>query len=318
MSTDAGWVNAATLWLSIPHRTQFDGTVWAGSNCGPASLAMVLEAYGLRDYANDALRGEVNRLQGDHNPDNGTSLYAISSVAQRAGLYPMGLGQRWTLDDVRSTLGQGRPIITLTRYADLPGNGRSDPGTNHYIVLSGLSGDNIIYNDPAYSQGAGRALLIPPDALLRAWANSDIPGQAVSFALNGTGAGLMSPLSMRQHLFTGGGLAELGIEPAGVDFDFNRDVVAAAQREFFWKAAILGITNRPVMDLSPGESETPEAGQTMQPEPAAASTLDPRIASPWLVLLVFAVGLLLASGTLTVAFVRLPQTPTDRRPRTTP
>lgn len=192
VSAEASWLGPGRLWLGVPHRSQFDGTFYAETNCGPASLGMILEAYGLR-YPTDAIRGEVNRFQGDANPDSGTSLGAVALVGQRAGLYPVGLQRRWSSDDVRAHLAAGRPIITLVRFADLPGNSGSDLATNHYIVLTGLAGDQFIYNDSAYVQGAGRGLLIPPDVLDRAWDNSVIPGQAVAFSLNSTGAGLLHP-----------------------------------------------------------------------------------------------------------------------------
>lgn len=192
VSAEASWLGPGRLWLGVPHRSQFDGTFYAETNCGPASLGMILEAYGLR-YATDAIRGEVNRFQGDSNPDSGTSLGAVALVAQRAGLYPVGLQRRWSIDDVRAHLTAGRPIITLVRFADLPGNSGSDLATNHYIVLTGLSGEQFIYNDSAYVQGAGRGLLIPADVLKRAWDNSVIPGQAVAFSLNSVGAGLLQP-----------------------------------------------------------------------------------------------------------------------------
>src|SRR5205814_716831 len=63
--------------------------------------------------------------------------------------------------------------------------------TNHYIVLSGLSGDNLIYNDAAYFRGVGRGLMISPEVLSRAWANSVIPGHAVAFALDAEGSGVL-------------------------------------------------------------------------------------------------------------------------------
>ncbi len=198
-SRDAGWVDATTLWLGVPHRTQFDNTLYGPTNCGPTSLGMILEAYGLSGYPTDAIRGEVNRISGDFNSDNGTSLYSIATVAQRAGLYPVGLGKRWSLDDVRTNLKAGRPVITLTRYADLPGNSYYGGDINHYIVLTGLSGDQIIYNDSAYSQGKGRGLLISPETLQRAWANSTIPGHSVAFALNSAGDGLLSATALARR-----------------------------------------------------------------------------------------------------------------------
>ena len=152
---------------------------------------MVLGAYGLTGYPTDALRGEVNRLMGNFDPDSGTSLPALATVARRAGLYPMDLNKRWTLQDVRTHLAAGRPIITLVRYADLPGNGYFTQDINHYVVLSGFNGDQIIYNDGAYVQGRGRALLIAPEVLERGWRNSNIPYHGVAFALNAEGDGVI-------------------------------------------------------------------------------------------------------------------------------
>jgi hypothetical protein len=196
-SAEAKWLDASTLWLGVPHRTQLDNSLYAQSNCGPASLGMILSAYGLSDYPIAGLRGEVNRIQGNFDPNEGTSLPALAAVGQRAGLYPMGLYgpaggfKRWTVDDLREHLKAGRPIITLARYADLPGNSYFAGDINHYIVLSGLEGDNFIYNDAAYVQGRGRGLMIAPDVLQRAWADSNIPSHAVAFALNPEGNGLL-------------------------------------------------------------------------------------------------------------------------------
>ena len=38
-------------------------------------------------------------------------------------------------------------MIVLTRIADLPGARNTDDGTNHYIVISPVAGDQFIYND---------------------------------------------------------------------------------------------------------------------------------------------------------------------------
>jgi hypothetical protein len=197
-SKDAGWLSATQLWLGIPHRSQFDGTTYAQTNCGPTSLGMVLNAFGLAGYPSDALRGEVNRIMGNDDPNEGTSLPALAVVARRAGLYPVDLYskdniyRRWTIDDVRAHLKAGQPIITLVRYGDLPGNGWYAGDTNHYIVLAGVAGDNIIYNDAAYPPGTGRALVMSPDVLQRAWNQSVIPGHALAFALNPGGDGLLN------------------------------------------------------------------------------------------------------------------------------
>jgi hypothetical protein len=196
-SSEARWLDTEKLWLAVPHRTQFDNSFYAESNCGPTSLGMILEAYGLKEYRTDVLRDEVNRIQGNASPYEGTGLPALAAVGQRAGLVPLGLYARpggyarWTLEDVRGHVTAGRPVIVLTRIADLPGARNADDGTNHYIVISGVSGDQFIYNDSAYPEGRGAGLLIPPDALRRAWERSMIPGHAVAFARDSDGSGLL-------------------------------------------------------------------------------------------------------------------------------
>jgi hypothetical protein len=238
-SNEASWINATTLWLGVPHRSQFDNSLYGPTNCGPTSLGMIFEAYGLKGYPTDAIRGEVNRISGDFNPDNGTSLYSIGTVAQRAGLYPIGLGKRWTLDDVRASLKAGRPVITLTRYADLPGNSYYGSDINHYIVLTGLAGDQIIYNDAAYSQGRGRGLMISPDALQRAWANSTIPGHSVAFAMNSAGDGLLSAATIARRAAEEEQLTE---EEALVDEDETATELQGLARAVVFDSATIGET----------------------------------------------------------------------------
>lgn len=187
---------------------------------------MILEAYGLKNYPTDVLRGEVNRIQGNSDPSQGTSLPALAAVAQRAGLYPIGLYARpgvyarWTMDDVRASLKAGRPVIMLTRYGDLPGNGAYEANTNHYIVLSGLSGDQFIYNDTAYPQGRGAGLLIAPEALKRASDRSVLPGQGVAFALRADGSGLLQPERLASE-----------VEEADIELADETDLILAAMED---------------------------------------------------------------------------------------
>ncbi|HZT06781.1 MAG TPA: C39 family peptidase [Chloroflexota bacterium] len=298
-STEAAWLDSSTLWLGVPHRSQFDGTLYAPTNCGPASLGMVFEAFGLKGYPTDAIRGEVNRLQGDSNPDDGTSLYAIAAVAQRAGLVPVGISKRWTLKDVRAALEQGQPVITLTRYADLPGNGRLDPGTNHYIVLTGVKGDQFIYNDPAYAQGAGRALLMPPETLLRAWADADIPAHAVAFALDASGAALLSPSAIR-HLTYPDPDVNAAVLP-GSDDAFAIDPSAA----IFWQAVVQGI-GAPSSDDPPALRAAPASHRPTTGGMGPASGIaDPPPPMPWLALLLVIISLVTTAATITFAMARV-------------
>jgi hypothetical protein len=179
------------LALAVPYRTQFDGTTYASSNCGPTSLAMVLEAYGLK-LPTSRLRAMVGELQPPEWGD-GVALDSLAVIAQRHGLVPVGLYRRggggpfsnykrWTLAEVRQQLLAGRPVITLARYAELPGNAAIRSNSDHWIVLTGVWGSNFIYNDPAPNGGLpGYGRLMSEAMLLHVWSTSSIPRHAAAF-----------------------------------------------------------------------------------------------------------------------------------------
>ncbi|MFN0070423.1 MAG: C39 family peptidase [Chloroflexota bacterium] len=183
------WENGATVWLGVPFRTQMDGTYFSQVNCGPASLAMAMGAFGI-SLDPHGIREYVNFISGNLDSDAGTSLDHIARVAREAGLRTLDLysarGYRtWDLNLVRQHVAQGHPVITLTRYQSLPGNGNSRFDTDHYVVITGLSGDDFIYNDPAFGSNAGYGLLISGPDLERAWVFSTIPGHALALASDG-------------------------------------------------------------------------------------------------------------------------------------
>jgi hypothetical protein len=196
-----GWFAPDVLWLGVPSRTQFDGTPYAAVNCGPSALGMILEAFGLHMPTHD-LRLLANALQGTWGYDDGIALDYLAEIGARAGLTPLGLYDeerrgyhRWTVDEVRRAVLAGYPVLVLTKYRLLPGNGAFTGGINHYIVISGLLGDDFLYNDSAYGGAGGRALILPAEQLEAAWATADIPRHAVAFALGEERLGLVSPLA---------------------------------------------------------------------------------------------------------------------------
>ncbi|MFN8526057.1 MAG: C39 family peptidase [Chloroflexota bacterium] len=183
VASDIGaWWDESMMWLRVPFRTQLDGTAFAPVNCGPASLSMVLAAFGV-EVAPDVLRDYVNALSGDYSPDDGTSLHLLSSVAAEAGLQTMGASDRWTIPSVRDHVRLGHPVITLAKYRSLPGNGRSAVEFDHYVVITGSVGDDLIYNDAALPDNQGQNLLMSSADLERAWHNSSIPRHAAAFGL---------------------------------------------------------------------------------------------------------------------------------------
>ncbi len=165
--------------LAVPLRSQLDGTVYAEANCGPASLAMVLEAYGLRPTVPE-LRALANRLQGTTAPDTGVWPEVLARIAAAYGFQVTGPRPSWTPDEVRAALDRHEPVITIVKYRELPSNGASIATTDHYIVLTGYQGDRFFYNDPAFADEAGFGRVLTESELRRAWAGAAAPGIALA------------------------------------------------------------------------------------------------------------------------------------------
>ena len=172
--------------VTVPWRTQLDGSVYAGSNCGPASLGMVLDAFGINKSTFD-LRKLSHTYQGTWGSQAGTGLEHLARAAEDAGVGTRGLydGRRfrsWSAGELREEVAQGHPVIILTKYRLLPGHERSGTGFDHYIVLWDLDGDDFIYHDPAFTRARdGQARRMSAATLERATRASIIPGQAVAF-----------------------------------------------------------------------------------------------------------------------------------------
>lgn len=152
--------------LSEPvYRTQRDGSRYAISNCGPASLGMVLDAYGI-ERTNVELRELTHTYQGTWPNRGGTALQHMAHVAEDFfvpvhGLYEADRSEfhRWSIDDITREVQAGRWVIPLVRYGILPGHETSGVRTGHYIVLYRIDGDGFVYDDPAYNpveEGQGR------------------------------------------------------------------------------------------------------------------------------------------------------------------
>jgi peptidase C39-like protein len=193
MSASRYWIDSPVFRLDVPFRTQKDGGQWQTSNCGPAALGMVLDGFGIVGQPTDDLRFRSHTYQGTVGMRTGTALQHVARVAEDFGLSAHGLynaaGEfsRWSLDDIRGQLRQGRPVMPLVRLYLLPGHEGVGTRWGHYILLTGISEDGFFYNDPlkpSAAEGMGRR--ISAEQLERAMANSHIPGQAVAFGAPGS------------------------------------------------------------------------------------------------------------------------------------
>lgn len=175
--------------IPVPYRSQFDGTVWAESNCGPTSLSMALGALGI-DVGQIPLRSLANQQMGMADPNNGTTWESLAYAAKAEGATVTGLysaGQKyqsWSIDQLKSQLSQGHPVMLLVYYRALPGHSASGYYGDHYIVALGFDQNgNLVFNDPA-SYGNGSGKLMTPAELTAAWSHTTAGLVRTAFAVS--------------------------------------------------------------------------------------------------------------------------------------
>jgi hypothetical protein len=172
------------LVLPVPQRSQADGTVWASSNCGPAAISEVLEAFGQK-LPTKVLRDRANQLLGISDPNTGTRIQDLAQVVREHGLtvtgpYDGGKFRRWTLDDVRAEIQAGHPVVVQVYYPLLPNHRGSGISTDHYVAIVGISGDGFVFNDSADRDAPGYHQEMTADQFTRAWGASQQPFGAFS------------------------------------------------------------------------------------------------------------------------------------------
>jgi LysM repeat protein len=161
-----------------PYRSQLDGTPFAPANCGPTALGMALDAFGV-SIAPRQLRAEALDAQHMYGNGVGTLITALAQVAEEHGLQTRDLREddgslhRWSLDDLRSHISQGQPVIVQVRYRSLPGRGGAYYFGDHYILVTGVVGDGFLYNDPIDIDGLGWDRVISGNTLHIAMNASD-------------------------------------------------------------------------------------------------------------------------------------------------
>jgi ABC-type bacteriocin/lantibiotic exporter with double-glycine peptidase domain len=164
--------------LDVPYRSQWGtGADVFKSDCGPASLAMLLEWKG-KSILIDALAIECGMSAGKAYT-NATDLIRVGSLH---GL-TLVRQQPLTMGDLETEIGNGRPCIALIKYGEL-GDLRQDRSfvDTHWLVVIGVDGDTVTVHDPDWRSAGGAGLRIPRDTFDRAW-RATLPNGAPRQAL---------------------------------------------------------------------------------------------------------------------------------------
>jgi LysM repeat protein len=172
--------------LPVAFLSQFDGSPFAATDCGPASVAMAINyATGEHLTPLQARQAIIHLPGGGYaaNPSSGTAIQDLARLARAHNVDAfVGDGAAstgWGPERIRLHLSQGHPVIVLTRLGYLPGYSPTAQ-VDHYIVLTGANGSGYVYNDPALPTGNKRT--ISDKQLQIAQRMAGVPGQGAAFA----------------------------------------------------------------------------------------------------------------------------------------
>lgn len=156
------WLDAAELDFVVPGIAQ-TGDV---TNCGPTAAAMIVAAFeGLGDEGRlVGLRDEIGRWSWEEFPLRRVSLPGYDAGMTTPGMlravldrfaapvafepfeHPWIPAEAWSLLALARYLEESRPVLALVQASTL-WNARTP--SLHWVVVRGLDGGDVIYNDPA-------------------------------------------------------------------------------------------------------------------------------------------------------------------------
>jgi ABC-type bacteriocin/lantibiotic exporter with double-glycine peptidase domain len=151
--------------LAIGYKSQLDPDAGRSRNdCGPACLAMLLNALGLA-----ATTDEVFQRCGA--PASGfVSMAQLMRAGRRYGA-PLDFHRGWGLVELRRRLDEARPLIALVHYAAFselqPGLSTQSPFTGpHFVLVVGYDEDRVVVHDPLWTGERRR------EGAFRPWPNA--------------------------------------------------------------------------------------------------------------------------------------------------
>ncbi len=158
---------ATTTVPYVPFYSQFkdvSSASWQKKACGIASLAMVIGFYGRNMASVDALLSQ-GIAAGAYLENAGWTYKGLIQVSKKYGLdgmsYDLGkLDTKSAFAQFKDSLKNG-PVIASVHY-------KFDPKSPipHLVVIDGIEGDTIYYNDPASKKGGEK---ISVATFLKAW-----------------------------------------------------------------------------------------------------------------------------------------------------
>lgn len=132
--------------LNVPYKSQNDPDAQAENNdCGPCCLAMILLTQGKNVATADVYAASGVRA------DRPLTFDEVKTAAGNYGL-PLSWRTGISLQDVRSYIDQGTPVIALVKYQYLADRqGQSTTG-GHFVLVVGYDDDagELVINDPYY------------------------------------------------------------------------------------------------------------------------------------------------------------------------
>ncbi|MBI2252446.1 MAG: peptidase C39 family protein [Armatimonadetes bacterium] len=154
--------------LSVPYYSQGEANPEISARiCAPASIAMILNYYGINKNLNDVAMGcfdQENNIFGNW-PFN-------TAYAGESGLYA------WvkffnSLEELKTEISKNYPLIIAIAYKD--GELKGSPNSSsdgHLLVVCGFNEKGVIVNDPAFNNEKEGRLIYDYQELEKAWNNS--------------------------------------------------------------------------------------------------------------------------------------------------
>ena len=151
---------------NVPFYSQFRDITspkWQKVGCGVASLAMVIDYYKPAVSVNTLLQQGI--AAGAYLQNAGWTYKGLISLSQKYGLdgssYDLGKSDSKVAFEQFKKYLQDGPVIASIHY-------KFDPKSSipHLVVIDGIKGDYIYYNDPASKKGGEKILVVD---FLKAW-----------------------------------------------------------------------------------------------------------------------------------------------------